>query len=80
MLHDVLPFLFNLLQIQYDIIRLPRLFRFLQIPFAKLISVLRAPKSKEGYASIGGGSPLRKITNEQLSRLMHLKCLLKLRI
>ncbi|GJU29924.1 ferrochelatase-2, chloroplastic-like protein, partial [Tanacetum coccineum] len=24
-----------------------------------------APKSKEGYASIGGGSPLRKITNEQ---------------
>ncbi|GJY63377.1 putative ribonuclease H-like domain-containing protein, partial [Tanacetum coccineum] len=26
---------------------------------------LWAPKSKEGYASIGGGSPLRKITNEQ---------------
>ncbi|KAK4850446.1 hypothetical protein QYF36_006838 [Acer negundo] len=47
MLHDVLPFLFNLLQIQYDIIRLPRLFRFLQIPFAKLISVLRAPKTIE---------------------------------
>ncbi|KAF2286274.1 hypothetical protein GH714_013031 [Hevea brasiliensis] len=48
-----------------DIIRLPRLFRFLQRPLAQLISVLRAPKSKEGYAAIGGGSPLRKITDEQ---------------
>lgn len=52
-----------------DIIRLPRLFRFLQQPLAQLISVLRAPKSKEGYAAIGGGSPLRKITNEQVLRL-----------
>jgi hypothetical protein len=49
-----------------DIIRLPRLFRFLQRPLAKLISTFRAPKSKEGYASIGGGSPLRKITDEQV--------------
>lgn len=48
-----------------DIIRLPRLFRFLQKPLAQFISVARAPKSKEGYASIGGGSPLRKITDEQ---------------
>ncbi|KAI3979292.1 hypothetical protein MKX01_007768 [Papaver californicum] len=49
-----------------DIIRLPRLFRFLQRPLARLISVLRAPKSKEGYAAaIGGGSPLRRITDEQ---------------
>lgn len=55
---------FSVLQ---DIIRLPRLFRFLQRPLAQLISVLRAPKSKEGYASIGGGSPLRKITDEQVS-------------
>ncbi|KAE9446351.1 hypothetical protein C3L33_21757, partial [Rhododendron williamsianum] len=45
---------------------LPRLFRFLQRPLAQLISVLRAPKSKEGYASIGGGSPLRKITDDQV--------------
>ena len=52
-----------------DIIRLPRLFRFLQRPLAQLISVLRAPKSKEGYAAIGGGSPLRKITDEQASAL-----------
>ncbi|KAM5565987.1 ferrochelatase-1, chloroplastic/mitochondrial [Rosa sericea] len=63
-LDDVQPFLFNLFA-DPDIIRLPRVFRFLQKPLAKLISVLRAPKSKEGYASIGGGSPLRKITDEQ---------------
>ncbi|WJX50793.1 hypothetical protein P8452_37048 [Trifolium repens] len=63
-LDDVQPFLFNLFA-DPDIIRLPRLFRFLQRPLAKLISTLRAPKSKEGYASIGGGSPLRKITDDQ---------------
>ena len=49
-----------------DIIRLPRLFRFLQRPLAQFISTLRAPKSAEGYAAIGGGSPLRQITNEQV--------------
>ncbi|KAL8159621.1 hypothetical protein V2J09_001158 [Rumex salicifolius] len=63
-LEDVQPFLFNLFA-DPDIIRLPRLFRFLQKPLAQFISVLRAPKSKEGYASIGGGSPLRKITDAQ---------------
>ncbi|KAJ3683453.1 hypothetical protein LUZ60_013680 [Juncus effusus] len=63
-LNDVQPFLYNLFA-DPDIIRLPRLFRFLQKPLAKLISVIRAPKSKEGYASIGGGSPLLRITNEQ---------------
>ncbi|CAL1368263.1 unnamed protein product [Linum trigynum] len=63
-LHDVQPFLFNLFA-DPDIIRLPRPFQFLQKPLAQLISVLRAPKSKEGYAAIGGGSPLRKITDEQ---------------
>lgn len=67
-LDDVQPFLFNLFA-DPDIIRLPRLFRFLQKPLAKLISVFRAPKSKEGYASIGGGSPLRKITDEQADAL-----------
>ncbi|KAM3710173.1 hypothetical protein ACJW31_01G008600 [Castanea mollissima] len=67
-LDDVQPFLFNLFA-DPDIIRLPRLFRFLQKPLAKLISVSRAPKSKEGYASIGGGSPLRKITDEQADAL-----------
>ncbi|KAF7058498.1 hypothetical protein CFC21_065546 [Triticum aestivum] len=67
-LNDVQPFLFNLFA-DPDIIRLPRLFRFLQRPLAKLISTFRAPKSKEGYASIGGGSPLRKITDEQANAL-----------
>ncbi|GAB4837121.1 hypothetical protein Ancab_002032 [Ancistrocladus abbreviatus] len=67
-LHDVQPFLYNLFA-DPDIIRLPRLFRFLQRPLAKLISVLRAPKSKEGYAAIGGGSPLRKITEEQANAI-----------
>ncbi|GJW71889.1 ferrochelatase-2, chloroplastic-like protein [Tanacetum coccineum] len=52
-----------------DIIRLPRLFRFLQRPLAQLIYVLRAHKSKEAYASIGGGSPLRKITCKQVDAL-----------
>ncbi|KAE8677837.1 Ferrochelatase-2 [Hibiscus syriacus] len=66
-LNDVQPFLYNLFA-NPDIIRLPRLLRFLQGPLAKLISVLRAPKSKEGYAAIGGGSPLRKITDEQIKR------------
>ena len=41
------------------------MFRFLQTPLAQFISVVRAPKSKEGYASIGGGSPLRQITDAQ---------------
>lgn len=61
-----------------DIIRLPRLFRFLQKPLAQFISVLRAPKSKEGYAAIGGGSPLRTITDAQVWPLLvsshSLKC------
>ncbi|WOL20389.1 ferrochelatase-1, chloroplastic [Canna indica] len=67
-LNDVQPFLFNLFA-DPDIIRLPRLFRFLQRPLAQLISVSRAPKSKEGYAAIGGGSPLRRITDEQAQAL-----------
>lgn len=37
--------------------------------------MLRAPKSKEGYAAIGGGSPLRKITDEQVEITVLLKCL-----
>ncbi|AQK71812.1 Ferrochelatase [Zea mays] len=67
-LDDVQPFLFNLFA-DPDIIRLPRLFRFLQKPLAKFISEVRAPKSKEGYASIGGGSPLRQITDAQAEAL-----------
>ncbi|XP_077253701.1 ferrochelatase-2, chloroplastic-like isoform X2 [Tasmannia lanceolata] len=67
-LEDVQPFLFNLFA-DPDIIRLPRLLCFLQKPLAQFISVLRAPKSKAGYASIGGGSPLRRITDAQAEEL-----------
>ncbi|KAG2651606.1 hypothetical protein PVAP13_1NG292900 [Panicum virgatum] len=72
-LDDVQPFLFNLFA-DPDIIRLPRLFRFLQKPLAQFISVVRAPKSKEGYASIGGGSPLRQITDAQAEALKEALC------
>lgn len=43
--------------------------RFLQRPLAKIISSLRAPKSSEGYKRIGGGSPLRRITEQQADAL-----------
>ncbi|ESQ39495.1 hypothetical protein EUTSA_v10001248mg [Eutrema salsugineum] len=71
-LDDVQPFLFNLFA-DPDIIRLPPMFQFLQKPLAQFISVARAPKSKEGYASIGGGSPLRLITDAQAEEIR--KCL-----
>lgn len=43
--------------------------KFLQPVVANIISTLRAPKSAEGYKSIGGGSPLRRITQEQADAL-----------
>lgn len=72
-LEDVQPFLFNLFS-DPDIIRLPRMFRFLQMPLAQFISVARAPKSREGYSSIGGGSPLRQITDAQGEALRQALC------
>ena len=63
-LEDVQPFLYNLFA-DPDIIRLPPSIRFLQPAVAKLISSLRAPKSQAAYESIGGGSPLRSITQKQ---------------
>ena len=63
-LEDVEPFLYNLFA-DPEIIRLPPSVQFLQPVVAKLISTLRAPKSQEGYKAIGGGSPLRRITEEQ---------------
>ncbi|KAG8495426.1 hypothetical protein CXB51_013086 [Gossypium anomalum] len=67
-LNDVQPFLCNLFA-DPDVIRLPNLFKFLQRPLAKLISILLAPKTKQRYAAIGGGSPLRRITDEQADAL-----------
>ena len=67
-LEDVQPFLYNLFA-DPDIIRLPRTFQWLQPAIAKLISTLRAPKSQAAYKSIGGGSPLRSITQDQADAL-----------
>lgn len=61
-LKDVRPFLFNLFS-DPDIVRLP--FPWLQKPLAWLISTLRTNKSQDNYRQIGGGSPLRKITEAQ---------------
>ncbi|ACK70590.1 Ferrochelatase [Gloeothece citriformis PCC 7424] len=65
-LEDVRPFLFNLFS-DPEIIRLP--VPWLQKPLAWLISTLRSRKSQENYLQIGGGSPLRKITEAQAEAL-----------
>ncbi|HKP85497.1 MAG TPA: ferrochelatase [Blastocatellia bacterium] len=65
-LEDVRPFLFNLFA-DPDIIRLP--WRAMQKPLAWLISSQRYKKSRGYYEKIGGGSPLRKITEEQARAL-----------
>ncbi len=63
-LEAVKPFLYNLFS-DRDIIRLGP--AFLQKPIARLISILRAPKTRKAYGLIGGASPLNKITSEQTS-------------
>ncbi|MBD1914924.1 MULTISPECIES: ferrochelatase [Cyanophyceae] len=63
---DVRPFLFNLFA-DPEIIRLP--FPWLQRPLAWLISSSRAKQSQANYQQIGGGSPLRRITEEQADAL-----------
>ena len=60
-LEDVYPFLLNLFS-DPDIFRVPRL---IQPLLARIIARRRAPKSQEYYRQIGGGSPLRKITDAQ---------------
>jgi protoporphyrin/coproporphyrin ferrochelatase len=65
-LDDVRPFLFNLFA-DPDIIRLP--WRALQKPLAWMISTQRYKKSRTYYEKIGGGSPLRRITDEQARAL-----------
>lgn len=61
-LEDVRPFLYNLFS-DPEIIRLP--FTWLQKPLAWMIATMRHTKSQENYKQIGGGSPLRRITEEQ---------------
>jgi protoporphyrin/coproporphyrin ferrochelatase len=65
-LADVRPFLFNLFS-DPEIVRLP--IRSMQRPLAWLISTARHKKSSGYYAQIGGGSPLRRITEEQAAAL-----------
>ncbi|WP_298613769.1 ferrochelatase [uncultured Thermosynechococcus sp.] len=65
-LEDVRPFLYNLFS-DPEIIRLP--FRWLQKPLAWFISTSRARRSQANYAQIGGGSPLRRITEQQARAL-----------
>ena len=68
-IQDVGPFLYNLFA-DPEIIRLP--IPALQKPLAWLISTLRSNKSQEAYRSIGGGSPLRRITDQQARELQSL--------
>ena len=67
-IEDVRPFLYNLFS-DPEIIRLP--VKALQKPLAWSISTLRARKSQKNYLEIGGGSPLRAITEEQADALQN---------
>ena len=63
---DVGPFLYNLFS-DPEIIRLP--VPAFQKPLAWLISTLRSTTSQQAYLSIGGGSPIRRITEQQAREL-----------
>ena len=65
-IEDVRPFLYNLFS-DPEIIRLP--VKAFQKPLAWLISTLRAKTSQSNYLEIGGGSPLRQITEAQAEAL-----------
>ncbi|CAM9624158.1 unnamed protein product [Laminaria digitata] len=65
---DVQPFLYNLFA-DPDIIRLPKLVRWLQAPIASVLAARRAPQSKSAYESIGGGSPIVSWTNAQAAAI-----------
>src|SRR4028119_1995335 len=65
-IEDVGPFLFNLFS-DPEIIRIP--FPWLQKSLAWFISTRRTKTSQENYRQIGGGSPLRRITEAQAQAL-----------
>lgn len=69
-LEAIEPFLFNLF-CDPDIIDFP-FARIGRRPLAKLISTTRARKVQHHYATIGGGSPIRRFT-EQQARSLQLK-------
>jgi ferrochelatase len=66
-LEAIEPFLFNLF-CDPDIIDFP-FARIGRKPLAKLISSTRARKVQHHYASIGGGSPIRRFTEQQAGAL-----------
>ena len=68
-LDEVEDFLFNLFNDE-DIIRLPNPVKPLQ-PFIARDRFRRAPGSREAYESIGGGSPIVKLTQEQGDNLVN---------
>ena len=61
------PFLYNLF-CDPDIINFPGSF-LARKPLAKLISTTRSKKVSHHYAEIGGGSPIRRLTNQQARAL-----------
>jgi ferrochelatase len=67
-LSEVEDFLFNLFN-DPDIIRLPSPLQPLQAVIARKIASGRAPGSMEAYESIGGGSPIVKLTVDQGEKL-----------
>ena len=66
-LEAIQPFLFNLF-CDPDIIDFP-FARIGRRPLAKLISTTRAKKVRHHYSVIGGGSPIRKFTEQQARAL-----------
>jgi len=67
-LDDVQEFLYNLFA-DPDILRLPDAVGWAQPLLASVVSYARAPTSQEGYKAIGGGSPIRRTTEEQARAL-----------
>lgn len=66
-LESIEPFLFNLFS-DPDIIDFP-FARLGRKPLAKLISTTRARKVQDHYAILGGGSPIRRFTEQQADAL-----------
>lgn len=64
-LEAIEPFLYNLFS-DHDIIEIPRL---IQKPVAKIISKVRAKKTREYYEYMGGKSPQKEQTLEQARKL-----------
>ena len=61
------PFLYNLF-CDPDIINFPGSF-LARKPLAKLIALARSKRKRQDYAAIGGGSPIRRLTEQQARSL-----------